>query len=212
MTGVGLRWRARGLTHPPHAEAPAAEDSVRPDALLRTLLTCTPRRRWMPAQAMQRTTPRFRLAQSGSAAPQSQQRALPATRRSASRGPPAALPPPLPGRAPGAGATAAGPAAGLAAAAKRAARPAPTAGGGAATWAASRMAGRLEGGEPRADPGCSLSAVSEVRADRLAPRGPDPSGASARDSSRTSLLMLHKGSGGICECVCESLRQHWRPS
>lgn len=62
------------------------------------------------------------------------------------------------------------------------------------------MGGRLAGGcrgEPREEPGCSLSAVSEVRADRLAPRGPDPSGgASASDSSRTSLLMLQSGRGG----------------
>jgi hypothetical protein len=77
---------------------------------LRTFDTCTPSCRCTPLHSMHSSTPRFRLAQSGSAAPQSTHRRLPGTRRSRSSVPPPPpsprppwalpLPPPSPTRAP----------------------------------------------------------------------------------------------------------------
>ncbi len=151
-----------------------------------------------------RLSPRLRLAQSGSAAPQSQHAVLPGTLRRTSKVPPPATPPPPPGL-PAAAAPPSDarllllPPATLAApcmpcmlcprkpAAAGTASDIPTAGptpGDAPTprpGEPSQMEGRL--GE-----GCSLSAVG--RDDREAASGPEPRGASPRLSAVISELML----------------------
>jgi hypothetical protein len=141
---------------------------------------------------MHMSTPRFKLAQSGLGAPQSQHAVLPGTACSVSR-----MLPTLPGR----GAAAAGAAAAAAGAPPWAEPPPPSWPAAAASTPEVPGVGALAGGG-RAGEACSLMVWSEWAEGSPSVRRPEsetaplPRGASARLSALISEEMLRSGRGG----------------